>query len=700
MTNRLIKEKSPYLLQHAHNPVDWYAWGEEAFEKAKKEDKPILLSIGYSTCHWCHVMEEESFENQGIAEAMNLNFVPIKVDREERPDIDAVYMDYVMATTGSGGWPMTVFLTPDRKPFYGGTYFPPEDRFGITGFKTMLGSIAGAWKDRRDEILHSADSAVSHLQSRHAPGGASDLTEDVLRDGLESFQKRFDSLHGGFGQAPKFPMGHALSFILRAWRRTGSVEALEMAEKTLQTMAAGGIFDQLGGGFHRYSTDREWFLSHFEKMLYDQALLCRPYLEAYQATKKPEYAAAARGILDYVLREMTGPEGGFYSAQDADSPDPDEPSKKKEGAFYVWKKSEIEKILPAKDAAVFEFYYGVKGEGNVAKDPHGEFTGKNILYAAHSAEETASHFKISADEVRQTLDRSRVVLLTARSKRPALHLDDKVLTDWNGLMISSFCAAANVLGEPRYRLAAFKAGDFILKHLKTDEGKLLHRYRDGEAAIAGNLDDYAFFIHAALELYEASFDERWLKEARALSGKMIELFWDEEEKGFYMTSKDAEALITRPKSDTDGAIPSGNSVAALALLKLGRLTGESRYEKIAAETLKTFSELVASQPSAFSQMLIALDFAIGPSVEVVIAPDKQGLSVIEVLKEIHSRFIPNKVVLLHKADPDGKAIEELAPFLKDYTGRGGRTAVYVCRNHACELPVSDTAELARLLGNK
>ncbi|MGH7198360.1 MAG: thioredoxin domain-containing protein [Candidatus Omnitrophota bacterium] len=699
-TNRLINEKSPYLLQHAHNPVDWYAWGKEAFTKAKSEDKPILLSIGYSTCHWCHVMEEESFEDPGIAEVMNRHFVAIKVDREERPDIDAIYMNYVIATTGSGGWPTTLFLTPDRKPFYGGTYFPPEDRFGLTGFKTLLLSIADAWTNRKEEIVKSSDSAVSYLQSQSTGGGGLELTEDVLTDAFESFQKRFDGLHGGFGSAPKFPMGHALSFLLRYWHRTGNAEALEMTEKTLKAMAAGGITDQLGGGFHRYSTDREWFLPHFEKMLYDQALLCRPYLEAAQATQKEEYAAAARGILDYVLKEMTAPEGGFYSAQDADSPDPDDPSQKKEGAFYVWKKSQIEKILPQKDAAIFEFHFGVKEEGNVKQDPHGEFTGKNVLYSAHSLEETASHFKISAEEARRALENSRKALLAARSKRPPMHLDDKVLTDWNGLMISSFAIAANALGEPRYRVAAFRAGDFVVKHLKTKEGTLLHRYRDGGAGITGTLDDYAFFIQASLDLYEASFDERWLKEARELSDKMIELFWDEKKGGFYLTPKDAEPLITRPKSDTDGAIPSGNAVAALALFKLGRMTGDAKYERAAGDTLKAFSELVSSQPTGFSQMLAALDFAIGPSREIVIASDQKGLSVIAVLKEIHSRFTPNKVVLLHKAGPDGGAIEGLAPFLKDYTARDGKTAVYICRNRACELPVADAAELARLLGKK
>ena len=473
-----------------------------------------------------------------------------------------------------------------------------------------------------------------------------------------------------------------------------------MAEKTLQAMAAGGIYDQLGGGFHRYSTDREWFLPHFEKMLYDQALLVRPYLEAYQATRKAEYAAAARGILDYVLNEMTGPDGGFYSAQDADSLDPEEPSRKKEGAFYVWTKTEIEKALGKKDAEIFSFHYGVEDHGNVKRDPHGEFTGKNILYAAHAFEDTASHFKISAEEARRVLENSRKTLLAARAKRPPMHLDDKVLTDWNGLMISSFASAANVLGEPRYRVAAFRAGDFVLKNLKTKEGALLHRYRDGEAGIAGNLDDHAFFIQAALELYEASFDERWLKEAKGLADRMIELFWDEKEKGFYLTSKDAEALIARPKSDTDGAIPSGNSVAALALLELGRITGESRYETYAHETLKAFSGAVSSQPAGFSQMLAALDYAIGPSMEIVIAPDQKGLSTIAVLKEIYSHFIPNKVVLLHKAGPEGKAIQALAPFLREYTARDGKTAVYVCQNRACELPVTDAADLARSLGRK
>ncbi len=685
-TNRLIKEKSPYLLQHAHNPVDWHSWGEEAFAKAKSEDKAVILSIGYSTCHWCHVMEEESFENPEIAALMNQHFVSIKVDREERPDLDAVYMNYVMATTGSGGWPMTVFLTPEKKPFYGGTYFPPADRFGITGFPTLLRSIADAWQNRKEEILKSADSAAAFLQNERMAGGGVELTEAVLRDGFESYAQRFDEDFGGFGQAPKFPMGHSLSFLLRVWHRTKEELALKMAEKTLQAMADGGMHDQIGGGFHRYSTDRQWFLPHFEKMLYDQALLVRAYLEAYQATRKEAYAETARGILDYVLREMTSPEGAFFSAQDADSGDPDDPQKKREGAFYVWKKSEIDALLPGKDAEIFSFAYGVRENGNVEQDPHKEFAGQNVLHAANSAAETASHFKIGADEARQSLERSKAALLQARAKRPPLHLDDKVLTDWNGLMIASFSMGARVLNEPRYAEAAARAADFISKNLKDKNQALLHRYRDGEAALTAHLDDYAFLIYGYLELYQANFDERWAKEAGDWADEMIDLFWDEKNGGFFMTSRTAEALITRPKEDTDGALPSGNSVAALDLLLLNRITLEAKYLKYADRTLKVFSGLMSSQPAGFTQMLTALDFAIGPSYEIVIAPAGKGLTLEETLAAIYAAFLPNKVVLLNKAGPQG-----------GFPPIGGKTAVYVCRNYACELPVTDLEALKKAL---
>jgi len=687
-TNRLASEKSPYLLQHAHNPVNWYAWGPEAFEKAKKEDKPILLSIGYSTCHWCHVMEEESFENTRTAEIMNEHFISIKVDREERPDLDHVYMGYVMATTGSGGWPMTVFLTPDKKPFYGGTYFPPEDRFGMPGFPNLLKFIADAWKNRREEIVKSADSAVSYLQAeRQASGtGPGSLTADrLLSDGSEQLAERFDPHWGGFGRAPKFPMGHALSYLLRVWNRGKNPKALEMVEITLQKMSEGGLMDQLGGGFHRYSTDERWFLPHFEKMLYDQALLTRAYLEAYQATGDARYAKVAKGTLDYVLREMTSPDGAFFSAQDADSPDPEDPSKKREGAYYVWKEEEIRKILPEKEAGIILYRYGASKEGNVTQDPQEEFKSQNVLFIAHSLPETASHFKMGEKETEIILDKSKGILLKYRLKRPAPHLDDKILADWNGLMISAFAMASTILDEPRYQEAAAKAADFISSRLTDKQGTLLHRYRDHEARIAATLDDYAFMGEAYLELYEASFDERWLKKALETAQAMIQFFWDEKEGGFFLTSHGAERLITRPKVAYDGAVPSGNSVATLNLLRLNRLTGNRRFQEYAEKNLKVFSEEMSAQPTGFCQMLIAMDFAKGPSYEIILAAEKSDGIFQAMRRELYSRFIPNKTVLWNRTG-------------KEYPPVGGKTTAYICRNYACELPVTDLDQMKKILG--
>ena len=601
MTNRLSREKSPYLLQHKDNPVDWFPWGEEAFQKAKKEDKPVFLSIGYSTCHWCHVMEEESFENAETAAILNKNFVAIKVDREERPDLDNVYMNYVQAVTGSGGWPMSVFLTPDKRPFYGGTYFPPKDRWGMPGFPTLLESIANSWKTHRKELLESAESAVQFLSKQHSTSSAAKLDAQTFEHAFLSFQGGFDGTYGGFGRAPKFPRSHALSWLLRFWLSTKNPEALAMLERTLEAMASGGLYDQLGGGFHRYSTDARWRIPHFEKMLYDQALLTQTYLEAFQATGKALYARIARETLDYVLSRMTGPEGAFYSAEDADSPDPKEPAKKREGAYFVWERAEIETILgPA--ASEFSAYYGIEEKGNALSDPHGEFEKKNVLYVVDPSKE----------ETRAVKD-ARVLVLAVRGKRPRPHLDDKVLTDWNAMMIASFARASVVLHEPRYLAAAQKAATFIEQKLKDRSGKLLHRWRDGEAAIPALLADHAFLLEAHLELYEASFGPQELVRARQLADTMVERFWDEAQGGFYLTASDAEVLISRPKEIYDGAIPSGNSAAARALARLSHFTGEGRYAEWAERTMGAFSESIAADPSNYPAMLMALEFVLDPS---------------------------------------------------------------------------------------
>ncbi|MBI3317784.1 MAG: thioredoxin domain-containing protein [Candidatus Omnitrophica bacterium] len=681
--NRLIHEKSPYLLQHAHNPVDWYPWGKEAFEKARKEDKPIFLSIGYSTCHWCHVMERESFSDPSVARVLNEHFVAIKVDREERPDVDQLYMQAVVALSGQGGWPANLFLTPTRKPFYAGTYFPPEDRWGRPGLKSVLLGIAQAWKSRRQELLQTADHLTRDLEAAAAASrGSVSLTPQILREAASHFSSVFDERYGGFGSAPKFPMGHSLSFLLRAWKRFGDPSLLSMAEKTLQGMHAGGMFDHLGGGFHRYSTDPRWHIPHFEKMLYDQALLARAALEIYQATGDEGSAGTAREIFEYLLQDLQSSEGGFYSAEDADSLEAASSPHKKEGAFYVWTRQEIDEVL-GKEAELFEFLYGVEPGGNAREDPQGEFKGKNILFQARSLEEAAKRFKLIDSEVARRVREAKGKLLEARDKRPRPHLDDKVLVDWNGLAISSLAFGSRVLEEPRYEKAARGAAEFVLQRLVRKDGRLLHLYRGGAGEVPGTLEDYAFFVQGLLDLYEAGFEARFLAQAKRLSGEMIRLFWDEKKGGFFLTGQDAEGLLVRQKELDDGAIPSGNSIAALVLLRLGRLTADSQLEKRAGLLFESFSGQVAENPSATPQFLIALDFALGPSKEIVIAGPADSPETQAMIRAVYQPFIPNKVVAFH-AD---------VPYLQGQSPPGGRPTVYVCQNYACSLPATSIEEL-------
>ena len=697
--NRLAREKSPYLLQHADNPVDWYAWGKEAFEKARREGKPIFLSIGYSTCHWCHVMEEESFEKPEVAQVMNENFVSIKVDREERPDLDNIYMTAVQAMTGSGGWPLNIFITPEGKPFFGGTYWPPEDRWGRAGFVTVLRSVADAWKKDREKILGQSESLTQLIRQHVESQGALTFTlgEETPRTAYEILRTSFDSTYGGFGRGTKFPRSHTLSFLLRYGKRSGQKEALEMTEKTLFKMSEGGMWDHLGGGFHRYSTDREWFLPHFEKMLYDQAILSKTYLEAYQAAKKEAYAKTAREIFDYALRDLRGGEKAFYSAEDADSLEL-KAGRKKEGAFYVWEKSELTELLGEAAGEIASFIYGVRSEGNVSNDPQGEFPQKNILSLTHSLEEASQKFKKPVPEIARLLGESKNRLFEARAKRTRPHLDDKILVDWNGLMISSLAFGFRVLGEVRYRDAAREAADFVLEKLVRKDGRLLHRYRDGEASILGTIEDYAFFIHGLVDLYEATFEAHYLAEARDLTREMIRLFWDEKGGGFFFTGSDAEKLIIRQKEIYDGAIPSGNALAALDLLRVGRLTMEKDFEKKAETLFSAFSKALKENPESSVQMLIALDFVLGPSREIVIAEGEKAGETEKFLRAIYSRFIPNKVVAFHPARGEGKtAIEALAPFIERQIPLKGKTTVYVCENYVCKFPVTELGELEKLL---
>jgi len=692
--NRLIDEKSPYLLQHAHNPVDWYPWGTEAFEKARQDGKPIFLSIGYSTCHWCHVMERESFENEAIAALMNRHFVAIKVDREERPDVDRIYMAYVQATTGGGGWPMSVWLTPELKPFYGGTYFPPEQRYGHPGFPMVLERVAEAWRQDRDRIVESSREAIEQLTRQSSvvaagPGSALRPDKDTLGAGFYVFRRSFDARYAGFGEAPKFPRPVALNFLLRYYARTKSQEALDMAAATLREMAKGGMYDQLGGGFHRYSVDARWFVPHFEKMLYDQAQLAISYLEAFQITGDASYSQTARGILDYVLRDMRDPDGGFYSAEDADSAiDPAHPEEKGEGAFYIWTQSEVEAVAGQPAAEWFCHRFGIEAQGNVRNDPHREFTGKNILYQAHAEEDAA---RLAA--IHETSHK----LLEARSRRVRPHLDDKVLTAWNGLMISAFAKAGAVLAEPRYADAARRAADFIASRMYDPAtGILLRRYRQGSAAIPGFLDDYAFFTQALLDLYEASFEWRDLELAIRLTEKLAELFEDTGHGAFYSTAEGDPTLVMRIKEDYDGAEPSGNSIAVLNLLRLAQTTDRQDFRASAARALEAFGSRMVSAPVGVPQMLVAYEFSISKPKQIVLVGERDAPDTRRLLAALHSRFVPDRIVLLVNAT-SRQALARYLPTVAEMTAVGGQATAYVCEDYACKLPTADVAAFVQLL---
>ena len=699
-TNRLEREKSPYLLQHAHNPVDWYAWGEEAFVKARAENKPIFLSIGYSTCHWCHVMERESFESQRIADLLNRDYVSIKVDREERPDVDRIYMTFVQATTGGGGWPMSVWLTPDRQPFFGGTYFPPENRFGHPGFASILTQIAEAWRRDREQIVESAHDVVSQLEKHAAvePGAAGRVDHAVSERGFLMFRRTFDTQLGGFGGSPKFPRPSVFNFLLRYWDRTRNQEALDMTLLTLREMAKGGMHDQLGGGFHRYSVDERWFVPHFEKMLYDQGQLAISYLEAFQITGDAAYAATARRILDYVLRDMTGPEGGFYSAEDADSAiHADEPSVKGEGAFYIWTAEEIRELVDGPAADWFSMRFGVADGGNVANDPHQEFSGRNILYQAATVEETAQQFERPMEEVRAGIERAAAILLETRGKRPRPHLDDKILTAWNGLMISAFALAGAVLDEPRYAEAARRAAEFVLARMyDAESGVLLRRYRQGDAAIPGFLDDYALFTQALLDLYERQFDRRHLEMALRLTETQRRRFEDPGHGGFFASTEGDASLVLRMKEDYDGAEPSGNSVAAMNLLRLAYLAGRADLAEAAERTIAAFMPRLTTVPVALPQMLCAGERLLAGPRQVVIAGEGDDAGARALLREVHARFLPNAAVLLVDS-AESRAFFRSAPAVAAMRPVGGRAAAYVCRDFTCQLPVADPAALAKLL---
>ncbi|MBI2437505.1 MAG: thioredoxin domain-containing protein [Lentisphaerae bacterium] len=712
-TNRLAREKSPYLLQHAHNPVDWYPWGEEAFAKARKENKPIFLSVGYSTCHWCHVMERESFENEEIAAILNEHFVAIKVDREERPDVDKVYMTYVLATTGGGGWPMSVWLTPELKPFVGGTYFPPEDRWGRPGFKSALLQIAAAWQNDSAKIVASAATATEQLRQfttvRGGTNGA--LEKTLLKAGYQHIKASYDPRYGGFGGAPKFPHPVTLVFLFRYYALFGEVEARDMALFTLRKMAEGGIHDHLGGGFHRYAVDNIWHVPHFEKMLYDQAQLACVYLEAYQITRDlpaPQseaarqagkfYADVARAILEYVLRDMRGADGQFYSAEDADSPLPGKPEEHAEGAFYVWLESEIVAALGQDTASVFNYVYGIEPGGNALSDPQGEFRNKNILIMRYTSEQAAEKFGKPPEETRELLAKARARLFEIRAQRPRPHLDDKTITAWNGLMISAFARAAQVLDEPRYLAAATKAAAFVETRLfdKTT-GTLFRRYRAGEARISGFADDYAFLIQGLLDLYEASFEARHLVWAIGLQKKFNELFWDNPGGGYFSVAGGDTSVLLRMKASDDGAEPSPNAVAALNLLRLAQMTDDQTFREMADQTLLAFGERLQQAPSAMPQMLAALAFRLGKPKQVIIAGKPDAPDTRAMLRETHKEFIPNKTVLLADGGAGQQVLAGYLEFLKTVNMLNGKATAYVCANNVCSLPTTDLDTMAALL---
>jgi uncharacterized protein YyaL (SSP411 family) len=678
-TNRLIHESSPYLRQHAHNPVDWYPWGEEALRRARELDRPIFLSIGYSACHWCHVMEHESFEDAEVAAILNQYFVSIKVDREERPDLDQIYMAAVQLMTRQGGWPMSMFLTPDLQPFFGGTYFPPDDRYGRPGFKRLLLSLAQAWKEKQQTIYEQAGHVTEHVRNMlrlESAGG--DLGVELLRNATAVLSRSFDQTHGGFGTAPKFPHPLELRLLLRCAVRFDDDDVLGMVKQTLDHMARGGMYDQLGGGFHRYSTDERWLVPHFEKMLYDNSLLAPTYLEAYQITGEPFYRQVVEETLPYILREMTSPEGPFYSTQDADS-------EGVEGKFFVWSREEMQDILGG-DAELFCSIYDVTAEGN--------WEGHNILHLARGLDQEARLLGLAEEDLHRRLEACKQKLLAVRNRRVWPGRDEKFLTSWNGLMISAMAKAYQVLEQPEYLQAAVHAADYVLSHMRSGDGRLLRTAGAGAPAkLNAYLEDYTFMLDALVTLYESSFEPRWLEAALDLARITIEQFWDDAEGGFFYTGKDHEQLIARTKDPHDSSVPSGNSLAVLSFLRLAKLTGRRDLFEMAEKTLHLFRDLMVSSPMAAPQMLSSLDFFLGPVTEVAVVGDSDSEETRKSLRIIRRRFRPNQVMAFKPAGARATDLEKTIPLLAGKTAQRGVT-IYLCRDFACQKPIVGAADLA------
>lgn len=678
--NRLVFEKSPYLLQHARNPIKWWPWSEEAFAEAKRLDKPVFLSVGYATCHWCHVMEHESFEDEEVAALINERFIAIKVDREERPDIDDVYMQVTQAMTGSGGWPMTVLMTPDKHPFFAGTYFPKESLAGRPGIKMLVTELHKAWVEKRDEVESTATAISEQLASMTAGSPGGDLDVTVFDTAYEQFAAQYDAKMGGFAMRPKFPVPPNLNFLMRYHLRSGKPEALEMVEKTLTEMRRGGIYDQVGFGIHRYSTDREWLVPHFEKMLYDQALVTVAYLEAYQITGKEFYARTAREILAYVERDMKSPAGGFYSAEDADS-------EGVEGKFYVWTNAEIREVLGEEDGEFYIETFHLTEQGNFLEEATRVRTGANI---PHLKEELL-------DEARARVEALRLKLYEKRETRVHPFKDDKILTDWNGLMITAFAKAARILGDESYAATATKAADFVLSELRDEDGRLLKRYRQGEAGLTAHIEDYAFMVRGLLDLYETSFEVRYLEEAIALQTIADEFFLDSEKGGYFTVAKDAEQLIVRAKKLYGGAIPSGNAVSMSNLSRLYRMTGNPDYAKRNDELIRAFSGEIKEQPMVYPVALCGLDFTFGPAHEIVISGGKDDLDTRAMIEALRKEFRPNQVILLRTPE-NADALAKLAPYTGTQLSINGKATAYVCRNFACKVPTNEVVTMLESVG--
>lgn len=686
--NRLAKEASPYLLQHADNPVDWYSWGDEAFEKAKKEDKPVFLSIGYATCHWCHVMAHESFEDEEIAEMMNRAFVNIKVDREERPDIDNTYMPVCQLLTGRGGWPLNVLLTPNKKPFYAATYIPREGRQGRPGMRELIPWISKLWQNEREKIINSTEEIVTVFRKSNRFEAGDQPDEQTLENAYKEFAGRFDEKNGGFGSSPKFPSPHNLMFLLRYGDRNPDTKALEMVVQTLTSMRLGGIWDHVGGGFHRYSTGREWLVPHFEKMLYDQAMLLMTYSEAWLVTQNNLFKQTAEEICDYLFRKMQDEKGGFYSAEDADS-------EGEEGKFYVWSVDEIKKILPIAEAELIIDVFNITEEGNYRDEATGRRTGKNILHLKKAVDELARERDMKKEKLASVLDKIRKKLLKVRQQRVHPLLDDKILADWNGLVIAALAKAGAAFNNEQYIEQAIRCWKFIEAEMLADENTLKHRYRQGNTAIEGYVDDYAFIIWGLLELYETTFNIDYLDRALSLNKEFVNHFWDGNDGGFYFTSADAEVLLGRKKEIFESAMPSGNSIAMMNLLRLGRITGNTKWEYMTDKMHGLFAGSIKKTPTSFGAALQSMDFVMGPSREIIISGKIDDPQTEQFVSALQNQFLPRAVIVLN--DPEEDVIHSIIPYLADYGMRDDRPTAYICQNYACELPTNEPQKMMEII---